>query len=585
MLAAVVVSAAIAPGAVMASVRPAVSTLNYYVTINGSGTACSPSHRCALKEAVSKAVSEFGAPAAIHVGAGTFPANVCLFASIGTACSENQVPGFTSLTITGAGQYKTTIKAAKPGNVFSIGVDSSPVTLAGLGVTGGRATDGAGILLGGTTLTLDGVYVDNNSASASGGGITDDGGTLTIVNSTITANDVSALGGGQGGGVSVTTGGQVTISHSLIGFNSVTASAPNSIGAIGGGIAAVVTTASKPLRITDSTIWNNVASGNSQGAGVSLTGGSAQIVGSTIFGNQAGSGSGGGLYVTSSGARATLGGDLLWGNTAAASSTCGTASGGQVSDLGHTVADDSSCALAGTSKVVTDAQIGTPNLGSNGGLTRSPRIGPTSAAHDFVPTTAKFGTNTFCSDTDQRGVPRTQGPATHCDAGAYQFAPPRIVSESPNNGAPGTVVTVTGYGFYFCSLKFGTTVAGLSENTGVRISTIVPSVAPGATLLNIVNPDGSSALSFTVLKPLSVTTASLPNGSVGHVYSASLAATGGKAPYSWHIAGGTLPPGLALSGNGHIGGKPKSIGSHSFTVAVTDANHLTRTRVLSIKVT
>ena len=51
------------------------------------------------------------------------------------------------------------------------------------------------------------------------------------------------------------------------------------------------------------------------------------------------------------------------------------------------------------------------------------------------------------------------------------------------------------------------------------------------------------------------------------------------------MSSGSLPPALALSANGHIGGKPTSSGSHSFTVAVTDANHLTRTKALSVKVT
>ncbi len=581
---AITVSAAIAPSPVSAKGSPH-ATLNYYVTTNGSGAACSASKPCALKEAVSKAVSEFGAAAVIHVGAGTFLANICLFASIGSICSENNVPGFSSLTITGAGEHKTTIKAAHPGSVFSIGVDSGPVTLARLGVTGGRATDGGGILLGGTTLTLDGVYLAKNSASSSGGGITNDGGTLTIVNSAITSNSVSAVGSGQGGGVSVTTGGQVTIGDSFIGNNSVTASSPNSVGAIGGGIAAEATTVSNSVLVSGSTIWDNTVVGNPRGAGMSLTAGVASIIGSTVAGNQATSGSGGGLYVASSGAKAKLGADILERNTASTGSTCGTNSGGVVSTLGYNVSDDSSCALGGTSKVATDTQIGLGTLVGGPGPSPLARIGAASAAHGAVPTTAKFATRTFCSGTDQWGVPRLQGPVTRCDAGAYQYAPPVIESVSPKDGAPGTVVTLTGYGFDFCSLKFGSVSAALSESGYVRILTVVPSVAPGATKLTLANLDGSATAAFAVLKPLSVTTASLPHASVGHLYSASLAATGGRAPYTWHMRSGTLPPGLTLSINGHIGGKPTSRGSHSFTVAVTDANHLSRAKVLSINVT
>jgi hypothetical protein len=63
----------------------------------------------------------------------------------------------------------------------------------------------------------------------------------------------------------------------------------------------------------------------------------------------------------------------------------------------------------------------------NGGPTLTARINGASAAHDVVPVSAKLAGAVFCSGTDQRGVPRRQGPARHCDAGAYQFAPPHIV--------------------------------------------------------------------------------------------------------------------------------------------------------------
>jgi len=46
--------------------------------------------------------------------------------------------------------------------------------------------------------------------------------------------------------------------------------------------------------------------------------------------------------------------------------------------------------------------------------------------------------------------------------------------------------------------------------------------------------------------PLAVGTTSLPNGEVNTAYSATLAATGGTAPYSWTLAAGTLPSGITL---------------------------------------
>ena len=47
--------------------------------------------------------------------------------------------------------------------------------------------------------------------------------------------------------------------------------------------------------------------------------------------------------------------------------------------------------------------------------------------------------------------------------------------------------------------------------------------------------------------PLSITTTSLPNAVLNASYSSTLAAIGGTTPYSWTLASGTLPTGLALA--------------------------------------
>jgi hypothetical protein len=84
--------------------------------------------------------------------------------------------------------------------------------------------------------------------------------------------------------------------------------------------------------------------------------------------------------------------------------------------------------------------------------------------------------------------------------------------------------------------------------------------------------------------PLNITTTSLPNGTVGQAYSATLAATGGATPYSWAKTGGTLPAGLTLSASGEISGTPTGAETQSFTVEVTDADLTTDTQNLSITV-
>jgi hypothetical protein len=69
-----------------------------------------------------------------------------------------------------------------------------------------------------------------------------------------------------------------------------------------------------------------------------------------------------------------------------------------------------------------------------------------------------------------------------------------------------------------------------------------------------------------------VTTASpLPSASTLQPYTVILAAEDGVPPYTWSIASGTLPAGLALSADGVISGSPVTAAVYSFTVRVTDS--------------
>jgi len=80
-------------------------------------------------------------------------------------------------------------------------------------------------------------------------------------------------------------------------------------------------------------------------------------------------------------------------------------------------------------------------------------------------------------------------------------------------------------------------------------------------------------LSITVNGTLTITTASVPNGSVSTQYNATVSAGGGIQPYSWNITSGSLPPGLNYGNNNNslsISGQPTTTGSYPFTVQVTD---------------
>lgn len=75
----------------------------------------------------------------------------------------------------------------------------------------------------------------------------------------------------------------------------------------------------------------------------------------------------------------------------------------------------------------------------------------------------------------------------------------------------------------------------------------------------------------------------LPNATLASAYSQSLTAGGGASPYTFAIAGGSLPTGLSLSSAGVISGTPSgSTGTSSFSVTATDANGSSATQSLTL---
>jgi hypothetical protein len=86
---------------------------------------------------------------------------------------------------------------------------------------------------------------------------------------------------------------------------------------------------------------------------------------------------------------------------------------------------------------------------------------------------------------------------------------------------------------------------------------------------------------FKDTKPV-ITTTSLPDGTVGDTYTATLAATSDTS-VTWTVDAGNLPDGLTLSAAGVISGTPTVAGTFSFTVKATNSSAYA-TRELSIKI-
>ena len=95
----------------------------------------------------------------------------------------------------------------------------------------------------------------------------------------------------------------------------------------------------------------------------------------------------------------------------------------------------------------------------------------------------------------------------------------------------------------------------------------------------------TNAYTLTLSAPtIVINPATLPGAVQSIVYSQTLVATGGTAPYTFAITAGAMPAGLTLSTAGVLSGTPTVTGVFNFTVTATDALAFTGTRPYALTV-
>jgi CSLREA domain-containing protein len=275
----------------------------------------------------------------------------------------------------------------------------------------------------GASLTVDHTTVRNNAASGAvgqGGGIAASGAAVAIAGSAIYHNTATCQGSdcGWGGAIAAKRGSQVTVEASTINNNSAWGAGIDA--GLGGGL---VLYDGSTAAFVNSTISGNSAS--QYGGGVRLLGelgpASLALVNTTIAGNSAGVG-GGAIETNNRGAGATVTfkNSLVGGNSAPANASCENPDEGFgpgiMDSLGNNLEDHDLCELdQPTDLPNTDPLLGP--LQDNGGPTWTHELLTASPAIDA-------GDDAACPPTDQRGVPRPQGPAS--DIGSYEWEPYRI---------------------------------------------------------------------------------------------------------------------------------------------------------------
>jgi hypothetical protein len=130
--------------------------------------------------------------------------------------------------------------------------------------------------------------------------------------------------------------------------------------------------------------------------------------------------------------------------------------------------------------------------------------------------------------------------------------------------------------------------AGTITNSGLFTAPVVAkTTAVTVTVTSAADPSKSATATVAVVSgsaPL-INTVNVPKATIGQTYSFTLAADGGKLPYQWRIASGSLPSGIQLdSKTGVLSGTAESSGQFSFTAQVTDAGARTDTQNFNLNV-
>ena len=329
------------------------------------------------------------------------------------------------------------------------GISNRPgamMTLTGTTVQGNVAEASAAGIGNAGTLMLNNTTVSNNEAGGDGGGIRNlESGTLALTNSSVTDNTANDSGGG------IRNFGYAEVNNSEVARNAAR-------NGFGGGLSSIEPPAT--LLLNNTTVSDNTAklggggignsgfasltgttvSGNASrdtGGGIASAGGVITLTNSTVSGNAATSAGGGGIgnaatmtliSSTVSGNTAVFGGTAIWDGgrltlrNTVVDGDCNIDSPEFVSLGGNIESPGNTCLLIPGIDLlnVPPARLGLGPLADNGGPTQTQALAPFSVALDRIPEPECVDGNGFPLLTDQRGVPRPQGPA--CDSGAFELS-------------------------------------------------------------------------------------------------------------------------------------------------------------------
>jgi gliding motility-associated-like protein/uncharacterized repeat protein (TIGR01451 family) len=127
-----------------------------------------------------------------------------------------------------------------------------------------------------------------------------------------------------------------------------------------------------------------------------------------------------------------------------------------------------------------------------------------------------------------------------------------------------------------------------------RTLTITATVLPNHTPSEYINTASVTATDDTDLSNntasaavtlnITLSPATLPNVSSPLLYTQTISASGGNAPYSFAVTSGALPAGITLAPNGTLSGTATQLGTFNFSITATDAYSFTGSQAYTLTV-
>jgi large repetitive protein len=243
-------------------------------------------------------------------------------------------------------------------------------------------------------------------------------------------------------------------------------------------------------------------------------------------------------------------------------------------------------ASGGTSVTITGSNLGTASTATVDFGTGHPATIVSDSGSTIV-ATSPAGTGTVNVTVTTLGGTSTTSSADQFTYLPLTLSPTSLTTVTANQSYSATITASGGSGSYTYALAPGSslpagltlsnsgTVSGTASTAGSYTFTIVASdtVYAGET--------GSRQYTLTVnpASTLTLTPASLPNGTAGGSYSpVTISASGGSGSYTYALApGSSLPPGLTLSNSGTVSGTTSTAGSYTFTIVASDTVYASET--------